>query len=146
MQKRLNCFLIILCLGLMSFPFQAMAGLSITSITPSTVDNWGVVKIGEIGGEGFSIGDQITLRRNGQSDIEVLAIVESTSKIVGIIDAQGAETGNWDVVVTNQDGESATLSGGITLNESRISTALTENPSITFKKPYLRIKKVYSIQ
>lgn len=98
-----------------AFSVSALAGPAITSITPDTGPNWGRIWIAELAGTGFEDGATVALVKEGQVDIEVKAMVESSTKIVGGFAVDQAEPGAWSVVVTNPDGQSATLTGGFTL-------------------------------
>jgi hypothetical protein len=45
------------------------------------------------------------------------SLVASSTSITGLFFFDGAEAGAYDAVVTNPDGQSATLSGGFTVTE-----------------------------
>jgi hypothetical protein len=59
----------------------------------------------------------------GQDPIVMLPVegssglVVSSTSMAGLFFFDGAEAGAYDVVVTNPDGQSATLSGGFTVTE-----------------------------
>jgi hypothetical protein len=108
-------FVLIFC-SLIIFPIKAKAAPTITSITPNTANNWGRVEITELAGTGFESNTKVTLRRAGESDIDISVIVESDTKITGIFDATGIQPGTWDVVVTDSENESTALTSGFTFN------------------------------
>jgi hypothetical protein len=88
-------------------PAMAFAAPSITSITPNTADNWGMVEITEIAGSGFEAGTVVTLTREGQPDVGAIYVaVESPTSIICKFNLTGTEPGHWDIVVTNPDGQS----------------------------------------
>ena len=117
----------------LAFSTFAFAGPAITSITPNTADgastNTGTFEITNLAGTGFVDGATVALTREtgapgvGQGPFIMLplegrsSLVESSTKIVGLFFFEEIAPGAYDVVVTNPDGQSATLSGGFTVTE-----------------------------
>lgn len=91
----------------------AFAAPTITSITPATGDNNAVVSITDLSGTNFRNGAQVKLVKTGETDIigENIVVISPT-KITGHFNLVGKTVGQWDVVVTNDDGQSATLRQG----------------------------------
>jgi len=93
--------------------------LSVTSITPNSGYNNGLVNITNLAGTGFQSGATVKLTKSGQSDIVATnVVVVSSTKITCTFDLTGKATGQWNVVVTNPNGESATLTNGFTINDA----------------------------
>jgi hypothetical protein len=89
---------------------------TVFSITPDKGDNNGAVSITDLAGTGFRTGATVKLQKSGQPDIDATGvIVNSDTTIVCDFDLTGATTGLWDVVVTNDDLQSATLTNGFTI-------------------------------
>ena len=89
----------------------------VTSITPNTGVNTGAVHITNLAGSNFQTGATVKLTRSGQSDINATNVVwVSASQITCDLDMTGAATGQWNIVVTNPDSHSGTLSNGFTVS------------------------------
>jgi hypothetical protein len=90
--------------------------LSVEVITPSSGGNTGSVSATIYGG-GFLTGANARLARAGQPDIVGSAINVSSDgcSLTSTFDLKGKLQGPWDVFVTNPDGTSAKLAGGITI-------------------------------
>jgi len=87
----------------------------VTGITPSTGINNGIITITGLSGSNFLPGAQVNLT-NGISTITGTSVnVISGSLIQCQFNINGALPGAWDVVVTNYDGQSATLPGGFSI-------------------------------
>ncbi|MGA1842500.1 MAG: right-handed parallel beta-helix repeat-containing protein [bacterium] len=79
----------------------------ITSNSPETEQNIGYVIV-TITGENFN-GSHVKLIREGYSDIDaVTVLVESSSQITCEFNLTGVETGHWNLMVINADGQTAT--------------------------------------
>ncbi|MDY6857447.1 MAG: right-handed parallel beta-helix repeat-containing protein [Thermodesulfobacteriota bacterium] len=76
-------------------------------------------KMVELTGSGFESGDKVAIVREGKANIEVLAAVISSTKILGIFDTDDTKIRSSRVVVTKQNGKSksTTLSGDNALIE-----------------------------
>ncbi|KUK61515.1 MAG: Uncharacterized protein XE10_1407 [Methanoculleus marisnigri] len=102
------------------FPAPAIAG-----ITPNSGYAGSVVQITDLAGTGFQNGAAVKLARSGQPDIVATGVsVVSSSRIACTFDLAGRAAGSWNVVVTNPDGQSATLPQGFTVR-SPIALTLT---------------------
>jgi hypothetical protein len=76
-----------------------------------------MVHITNLAGSNFQTGATVKLTRSGQSDINATNVVwVSASQIACDLDLTGAATGQWNVVVTNPDPQSGTLSNGFTVS------------------------------
>ncbi len=96
---------------------------SVISITPSSGTNTGTVSITDLVGTGFSSGASAKLTKSGESDIAGTSVsVVSSTKITCVFDLTGKTTGQWNVVVTNADSLSGTLTNGFTINGSSGTT------------------------
>jgi hypothetical protein len=92
-------------------------GPTLTGITPSSGYNNGPVNITNLAGTNFKAGATVHLGKSGQPDIVANPVnLVSANQITCTIDLTGAAAGTWDVVVTNPDGQSCTLTGGFTVS------------------------------
>ena len=93
-------------------------GFSVLGVIPSKGGNTGSVSV-IIHGGGFVEGVTVKLARAGQPDIvgDPVSVSEDGGSITTTFDLTGKALGLWDVVVTNPDGESATLPEGFTIEE-----------------------------
>ncbi len=90
---------------------------SVTSITPNSGQNTGSVSV-SIAGSDFQDGATVKLTKSGESDIQGTdVVVASGTQITCSFDLTGAATGAWNVVVTNPDDQSATLTNGFTVTK-----------------------------
>lgn len=96
-------------------------GPTLASITPANGTADTVVSITEISGGGFQLSGttDVRLRRSGRSDtIAANVSVVDADTITCEFDLTGAIIGDYDVVVTNPDTQSATLPGGFAVTVS----------------------------
>lgn len=100
--------------------FERSGTFSVRGSTPNSGGDTGSVLV-VVAGDGFASGATVKLMRPGESDIVAsLATVEAGgSAIVTSFDLAGKAQGPWDVVVTNPDGMSATLTGGFSIQSAR---------------------------
>jgi hypothetical protein len=92
------------------------SGPIVTSITPNNGQQGTVVHITNLAGSNFQSGATVKLIKTGETDINATnVVVVSASQITCDFDLSGASTGQWDVVVTNLDMQSGTLSNGFTV-------------------------------
>lgn len=85
---------------------------TLTAITPASGANSGPVQV-TITGACFRPGAAVRLKRAGCSDIEAQNVtVNSLASITCSFDLSNKPVGQWDVVVTNTDGESGSLQNG----------------------------------
>ena len=95
-------------------PAQSL--IAVSSITPSTAMNTSAVSITDLIGTGFMSGATVKLTKTGSPDITATGVsVVSPTKISCTFALTGKEAGQWNVVVTNPDGTSATLPHGFTI-------------------------------
>ncbi len=108
------------------FTVTALPAPSISSITPNTGVNTGTVSITDLSGENFRTGATVKLTMTNQPDIvgTDVTLVNSTT-ITCTFDLTGVATGPWNVVVTNSDDQSDTLTDGFTVNGSPTAPTLT---------------------
>ncbi len=92
---------------------------TVTGITPVAAPNGTVVGITDLAGTGFfDVGGVpvVILRKSGQPDVVATGVtVASPTRVNCAFDLAGAAPGAWDVVVTNPDGQAATLPGAFTI-------------------------------
>jgi uncharacterized repeat protein (TIGR01451 family) len=89
---------------------------AVTSITPSSGENTGSVSITNLAGSDFQDGATVKLTKSGQSDINATGVtVVNTNTITCNFNLTGAAAGQWNVVVTNPDAQSGTLTNGFTV-------------------------------
>jgi len=86
----------------------------VSGITPNSGGNESIVSTA-VSGANFQSGATVLLRRAGYTDIGASNVTVSASQITCQFDLAGAAPGRWDVVVTNPNGLSGTLTGGFTV-------------------------------
>ncbi len=108
---------------------------TVASINPVKALNTGSVSITKLAGTGFLHDATVKLTKSGQSDIVASDVsVLSSSKITCTFDLTGCELGAWNVVVTNLDNNSGTLSGGFTIEAPAPTvTAISPNNSLVME-------------
>ncbi len=91
---------------------------SILSITPKTGLNNGVLSITNLAGANFNPGASVVLSKAGESDIVGTSVsVPTSAKITCDLNLAGKAPGQWNVTVTNPDGQFDTLENGFTILE-----------------------------
>ncbi len=106
------------------------ASPTITGITPNSAVTGSTVSITNLAGTGFGTPATVRLARTGYSNISATSVVVvSTTQITCTFNLAGAAAGAWDVVVTNPDAQTATLSGGFTVFNPTI-TSITPNTAV----------------
>lgn len=100
---------------------SSFSGLSdaptVSSVTPDFALNTGSVSITDLSGSNFQTDVTVKLTKTGQEDIDCTDVVMvSTVKLTFTCDITGALVGAWNVVVTNPDEQSGTLSSGFAVN------------------------------
>ncbi|GAB4028935.1 MAG: hypothetical protein Fur0012_02390 [Elusimicrobiota bacterium] len=84
---------------------------TVVSITPSSGVNSGDLAITDLSGTGFLNGATVKLTKTGSTEFYATSVVVvSPTKITCTLPLAGRDTGAWNVVVTNPDGQSFTLS------------------------------------
>jgi hypothetical protein len=89
----------------------------ITSITPNSGDNDGVVSISDLSGSRFVYGATFLLRDDSMTEY-VATNVEwiGKAKLIGNLDLLGLAGGSYDVVIRNPDGQEVVLVDGFTVD------------------------------
>ena len=101
----------------------------VTSITPNNGNRGWSVSITNLAGSGFRSGATVVLRRAGYSDISATGVtVVSGNQITCSFNLVGTAAGSWNVVVTNTDGQTSTLTNGFTI-ASPAPTVTKINPA-----------------
>jgi len=95
----------------------AASSPSVSTISPSSGINTGVVAIASITGSNFQSGATVKLAKSGQSDITCtnFTFTNSTTLSNGSCPITGALAGAWNVAVINPDAQLGTLSNGFTV-------------------------------
>ncbi|MBN3033716.1 MAG: putative Ig domain-containing protein [Candidatus Saganbacteria bacterium] len=102
---------------------------TVASITPNTGAQNTLVTIDNLAGTNFVSATTVKLTRAGQSDITATGVnAVSANKITCSFNLSGAQLGAWNVVATNPDGQSGTLTNGFTVTaQAPIITGITPN-------------------
>ncbi len=89
---------------------------AVTGITPNSGGNNGIVSITNLAGTGFVSGATVKLTKTGETDIVGTSVsVKSATQITCSFDLAGKALGLWNVVVTNPNGLSGTLTNGFNI-------------------------------
>jgi hypothetical protein len=89
---------------------------TIASITPDAADNDAPVDITDLAGTNFRDSAAVKLHKSGRPDINASSVVVSSSTLITcVFDLAGKSVGDWSVIVTNDDGKSATLEAGFSI-------------------------------
>ncbi len=98
------------------FAVTTTSGPGVSAITPdNSVRTTPVTVI--VAGSNFNTGATLMLKRAGSSDIVATGVnVVSSNMITGNFNLATATYGQWDVVVTNTDGQPGTLTNGFRVN------------------------------
>jgi len=92
------------------------SGPTVISITPSSGLNIGSVSITNLTGTNFVNGATVRLTRTGYTNISATEVtVVSPTKITCTLPITGKATGQWNVVVINQDSQYGILNNGFTI-------------------------------
>jgi PKD repeat protein len=90
---------------------------ALTGITPDTGINTGLVQITNLSGSHFLPNASVSLVKSNQTNITGTNVqLVNPSKITCTFNLTDAEPGNWDVVLTNSDGQEAILAGGFSVS------------------------------
>ena len=109
---------------------------TVTGISPSLGAQGSTVTISNLAGTGFIGGATAKLARAGQPDIPLAATVVSSVKMTGTAAIPAsASTGVWNVVVTNPDGQSASLSNCFNI-VAPVTITTSGLPNGTLASPY----------
>jgi hypothetical protein len=92
---------------------------TISGIEPKEDEKGKKVKITNLSGTGFQADATVSLKKGSEDDIQAQEVlVVRGNQITCLFDLTGAQPGDWDVVVTNPDGQPGTLPEGFKINES----------------------------
>ncbi|MFH1150711.1 MAG: hypothetical protein V1748_09600 [Actinomycetota bacterium] len=98
--------------------YRGKAAPTISSVTPATGENTGQASISNLAGTCFAPGATVKLKKTGQADISATNVnVVSDTKITCDFNLTGKAVGNWNLVVANSNGKSATKSNAFTITE-----------------------------
>lgn len=92
-----------------------LAAPTLTGVDPATASAGGAATL-TLNGSNFALGATVRLTKNGESDLEAYGVEVSADQIIARVDLATAAAGPWNVVVTNPDGQSATLNAAVTVN------------------------------
>ena len=112
---------------------QQQPAPTVLGITPHTGINNAPVEITNLSGMDFESGAAVKLARSGKNPINgTSVVVHSSNRITCSLDITKATPGNWDVAVTNPDGQTGTLKGGFNVDKPNPSiTAVTPSSGLT---------------
>jgi hypothetical protein len=117
----------------------ALNAPTLSGITPSSGVTGTSVSITNLAGTNFSVsGTTVVQLKMGTTTIAATSVnAISSTQITCTFSLAGAATGAWDVVVTNPDGQTATLSSGFTVTSNIISASSIYLNSAPPKPGYL---------
>jgi len=99
---------------------------TVTSVTPSSGNNDGSVSITNLAGTLFFTNAKIQLTKAGEESISATNVtVESSTKITCTFNITNKTAGNWNIVVSNIDGLSGTLTNGFEIKSAYTSQTIT---------------------
>jgi hypothetical protein len=99
---------------------------TITSIIPSNGFNNSAVSITNLAGTGFTGTPTVVLMKSNQTNITATGVsVVSATQITCSFNIIGKTAGLWDVVVTNPDGQAATLANGFEIKNPATAVTLS---------------------
>ena len=105
-----------------------VAAPTISSISPSSGYNSSTISITSIAGTGFSTSSapEVVLMKSGQTNITATAVTSSSTTSIGCtFNIINKQAGYWNVIVTNPDGQSATLTNGFEIKDSSVAVTLS---------------------
>lgn len=106
----------IMILWFSHLPSYAQSALTVTGVTPNSGVTGTTVNITNLTGTDFLLGATVNLTKSGRPDITAASVVvASSTQITCTFHLTGAVTGQWNVVVTNPDTLSGTLTNGFTV-------------------------------
>jgi len=104
----------------------AISAPTLTGITPSNGYNTDLVSITNLAGSGFTGTPTVVLMKSGSTNITATSVsVVSASQITCSFDIAGKSAGYWNVVITNPDGQSATLTNGFEIKNPSATVTLS---------------------
>ena len=105
-----------------------IAAPTISSITPSSGYNTSAVSITSLAGTGFATTGTpiVVLMKTGETNITAASVsVVSATQITCSFDITGKTVGYWNVIITNPNGQSGTLSNGFQITNLGTAVALS---------------------
>ncbi len=94
---------------------------TVTAITPDSGESGTIVSITNLAGTDFQNGATVKLTKSGETDIHATGITfVSSTQITCSFNLAGAATGQWNIIVTNPDTQSGTLSNGFEITTGQI--------------------------
>jgi len=98
----------------------------VVQITPVSGLNTAVLNNVQITGSHFASGATVKLTKSGQADIAATNVsFVSSSQLTCTLPLIGAAAGQWNVIVTNPDGQTATFSSGFIITPNATAWAWT---------------------
>ena len=82
---------------------------TVTAVEPSKAVNSGIVTITNLSGTGFEEGATVNFTKGKATIAAENVVVNSLENITCKVNLTGAQTGKWNITVTNDDGQSGTL-------------------------------------
>jgi len=82
---------------------------TVTAVEPSKAENSGIVTITNLSGTGFEQGAMVNFSKGLATIAAENVVVNSPVNITCTVNLTGAEIGQWNITVTNDDGQSGTL-------------------------------------
>ena len=106
-----------------------VAAPTISSISPTSGYNSSIITV-TISGTGFSSSPTVVLAQSGQTNISASSVsVTGTTSISCQLPITGKPAGVWSIIVTNPDGQSATLGGFTIYNAGSTITLSSITPN-----------------
>jgi len=105
----------------------------IRDISPDTAQTGKKVDIDEIEGSNFASGAKVLLKKSGETSISATDVVVESATVIScsFTIPSDAETGYWDVVVTNADGKSDTYETGFTITKGNTTSTTSTTTTTT---------------
>jgi len=94
---------------------------TVTAIIPDSGESGTIVSITNLAGTDFQNGATVKLTKSGETDIHATGVTfVSSTQITCSFNLAGAVTGQWNIIVTNPDTQSGTLSNGFEVTTGQI--------------------------
>jgi hypothetical protein len=103
----------------------------ITKVSPASGEAGKILEDFSVTGEKFQQGATVKLQRAGQTDLVPTNVVVTNAKRITctLSIPQNTVTGNWDIVVTNPDGQSGIKPGAFRVNAPKPPQVINVHPS-----------------
>ena len=112
------------------FMITSLTAPTLTAITPGAGSNAASLNITNLAGTNFVSGSTVKLTKSGQADISATNVtVVSATQITCTLPISGAAAGAWNVVVTNPDTQSASLTNGFTVTAAPSPAIISRSPA-----------------